>query len=288
MKIIRFLLPAIGLTIPLTALAQGIAAGTVDAVGGALPFFMPSGFCTGSQACGFVDIAAGIVVRFRPVLSIAGVLAIVIFGYRMIVSQEDDVITKARGVMSGTIAGLIMVWLIEPFIHAFYGNVGEVPQNAVPQGVTVMTAEILGLLNWAFTIVAALAIVMIILTALKAIAQSAGEEGVANIRKTVFSVVFGLLLLVFRVVLSEGFVMTTTNPAPVLAAVLTGVSYLMSFLGMIALIIVIYAGFLYVLSMGKEEQATQAKSLLIRAAIGAVVVLLSLALVNFVMLPGVQ
>ncbi len=287
MRILRSLLPALALLIPVAAYADySLATGAVDSVGGALPFFEASGFCGGSNACGFVDIAAGVVTRFRPVLTFVAVLVIVIFGYRMIISQEDDLIAKSRIIMSGAIAGLIMAYLIDPFIKAFYGNVGEVPQNAIEQGVAVLSTEVSGVINWALTIVAALAILMIILTATKAIAGSAGEEGITNIRKTVFSVVFGLVMLLFRVILSYGFVESTGNPMPIVASTLSFISYLMGFLGMIAVIVVIYAGFLYVLSMGKEEQAAKAKGLLGRAALGAIVILLSLALVNFVLVPS--
>lgn len=282
------LLSAIGL-LPVVAWAQTPAVeGTIAAVAGPLAFFVPGGLCMGNAGCGFVDIAMGIVVRFRPILSAAAVLNIVIFGYRMIVGQEDDVITKARAVMTGTVAGLIMLWLIEPFIMAFYGTAGEVPQGAMVQGAAFLTVEVLGVLNWALTIVAALAVVMLIVSALKAVGQSASEEGMANLRKSIFSVVFGLILLVFRFVLSDGFVASTGNPVPILAEALIMVSYIMGFLALAAVIVVIYAGFQYVLSMGKEEQATKSKDLLIRVAIGALVIIVSLALVNFVIIPGVQ
>ena len=190
--------------------------------------------------------------------------------------------------MSGTIAGLIMAYLIEPFVLAFYGSAGEVPQGAMAGGAALLSAEVNGVMNWVLVIAGSLAVMMLILSALKSIGQSASDEGIAGMRKTIFGVVFGIILLVFRFVLSNGFVASTGNPAPVLAMILLPVSYVMGLLGMIAVIVVVYAGFQYVLSMGKEEQATKAKDLLIRAAMGTVVILLSLALVNFVIIPGVQ
>jgi hypothetical protein len=62
----------------------------------------------------------------------------------------------------------------------------------------------------------------------------------------------------------------------------------MSFLALAAVMVVVYAGFLCVLSNGNEENFTKAKGLLIRAAIGMIVIFISLALVNFVILPGLQ
>lgn len=290
MRYTRFLLSVVALLAPASAFAQPVGPyAVVEVVGGALPFFMPSGFtCGGNSACGFVEIAGGIVVRFRPILTVAGVLNIVIFGYRMIIGQEDDVIAKSRAVMSGTIAGLIMAYLIEPFMLAFYGSGGEVPRGAMEGGAALLSDEVNGVINWVLVIVGSLAVMMLILSAIKAIGQSASDDGIANMRKTIFSVVFGVILLALRLALSDGFVTNTGNPAPILGAILRPVSYVIGMLAMIAVIIVVYAGFQYVFSIGRDEQATKAKNLLIRASIGVVVILLSLALVNFVVLPGVQ
>ncbi len=299
---IRLLLSAIALFLPASAYADyTVVDQTVGAVGswGGLPFMMAVPYiCTGNVACGFVQIAETAVYQFRPALTIVAVLMIVIFGYRMIVGQEDDVITKARGVMSGTIAGLIMMYLIDPFIYAFYGTGGEVPSSNIAGGAARLTLELNGLLNWAMTIVAALAIVMLILSALKSMGSSTGEEGIGNMKKTIFSVIFGLVLLAVRLVLSYGFIGGTyvsagvtytdpgslQNPASMLTRLLTPVSFAMGFLALAGIIVVIYAGLLCVFNMGNEENFGKAKALLARAAIGTVVIMLSLALVRFVIL----
>lgn len=289
MRILKTLSAALVLLFPTRAFADySLVNAVVDSVGGTLPYLIPGDVCAGSDACGFVQLAQIIVDRFRPMFTVVAILVLVIFGYRMIVGQEEDVIGKSRAVVSGTIAGLIMVWLIDPFIHAFYGFAGEVPQGAMEQGVAVLTVEVSGLINWVLVIVAALAITMLIVTALKSITtESTGEEGIAHLRKTLFSIAFGIVLLALRFVLSQGFVETTTDPSPILAEALAFVSYLMGFLALAAVIVVLYAGFQCVLSMGSEENFTHAKSLLARAAIGAVVIIVSLALVNFVILPGI-
>ncbi|MSR86719.1 hypothetical protein EXS70_00930 [Candidatus Peribacteria bacterium] len=289
MRLLRLLLPAIALLVPATAYAQyGIIGETVNNISGFLPFMYDNGMCSGSTACGFIQLVQMVVGKFRPLLTVIAVVVMVIYGYRMIIGQEDDILTKARTVMSSTIAGLIMVWLIDPFIAAFYGTTGEVQQGNIDVGVGILTTEVNGVVNWVLMIVASLAVLILILTALKAIGQSTGEEAIGNIRKTIFSVAAGLILLVMRFVLSGGFVESTGNPAPILAAIMRPVSYIMGFLGLAALIVVVYAGFSLVLSMGSEEAYTKSKSLLVRAAIGSIIIMMSLAIVNFVIIPGVQ
>lgn len=62
--------------------------------------------------------------------------------------------------------------------------------------------------------------------------------------------------------------------------VLTIVNFFLTFLGLLAVIMVIYGGFLYVSSAGNEENVNKAKKILLYAVIGIVVIIVSFALVN--------
>lgn len=58
------------------------------------------------------------------------------------------------------------------------------------------------------------------------------------------------------------------------------VNFVLGFLGLVAMIIVIYGGFLYVTAAGQEEQTTKGKKSIMYAIIGIVIILISFALVN--------
>lgn len=62
--------------------------------------------------------------------------------------------------------------------------------------------------------------------------------------------------------------------------VLTIVNFFLGFLGLLAVIMIIYGGFLYVSSAGKEESVGTAKKILLYALIGIVIIVISFALVN--------
>ncbi|QQS59079.1 hypothetical protein IPN35_05850 [Candidatus Peregrinibacteria bacterium] len=64
--------------------------------------------------------------------------------------------------------------------------------------------------------------------------------------------------------------------------ILRVVNYFLGFVGLIAVIFVIFAGFLMLTAGGDEDQVGRGKTILIWAAIGIIVVLLSWALVKFV------
>lgn len=71
-----------------------------------------------------------------------------------------------------------------------------------------------------------------------------------------------------------------TNLTGLRQAILNWVNFALGFLSLIAMIALIYAGFLYVTSMGEDEQAGKAKKIIIYVVIGIVVILLAYALVN--------
>lgn len=68
--------------------------------------------------------------------------------------------------------------------------------------------------------------------------------------------------------------------------VLTIVNYFLFFLGLIATVMIIYGGFLYITAGGEDTE--KAKKVLMYAAIGIIVVLISFALVNTILGSGNQ
>lgn len=70
--------------------------------------------------------------------------------------------------------------------------------------------------------------------------------------------------------------------------VLTIVNFFLTFLGLLAVVMVIYGGFLYVSSAGNEENVNKAKKILLYAVVGVVVIIVSFALVNTLLGAGGQ
>lgn len=66
----------------------------------------------------------------------------------------------------------------------------------------------------------------------------------------------------------------------------TIINYFLSFLGFIASVMIIYGGVLYVTSAGNEDNAGKAKTILMHAATGIILILVSFAIVNTVLQAG--
>jgi hypothetical protein len=70
--------------------------------------------------------------------------------------------------------------------------------------------------------------------------------------------------------------------APLTVRIAGIVRALLSFIGVIIVVIVIYSGFLWLTAGGKEDQVKKAKDWLINAVIGAAIVLSAYAITDFV------
>lgn len=95
---------------------------------------------------------------------------------------------------------------------------------------------------------------------------------------------------------AQGFISTQDNPPAISTATgatgsfrqlaLTIVNFFLTFLGLIAVVMIIYGGFLYVSAAGNQEKIESAKKIIMYAVIGIVVILLSFAIVNTVLTAG--
>lgn len=68
--------------------------------------------------------------------------------------------------------------------------------------------------------------------------------------------------------------------------VLTIINYFLGFLGLLAVIMIIYGGVTYVTSAGNDEAVGNAKKIIMYALIGIIVILLSFVVVNTILSAG--
>lgn len=101
----------------------------------------------------------------------------------------------------------------------------------------------------------------------------------------------GLLMASFAPVALAQFISPGDNPvaeatggqSSIRQLALTMLRFVLGFLGIVAVIMIIYGGLLYVTSAGNEENATKGKKILMYAITGIVIIFISFALVNTVL-----
>ena len=251
----------------------------IEEVVGAVGVGLPS---LGYGAQAYVGIAQLFISQIRPLLFIVGVLTITILGFRMIIGQEDESIDKAKTTIIAVLSGIMLAFLIEPFIASFYGVQGEALNN-LPAAAGMFDTQIGGILNWAMTVAAILAVLMIIVSGLKAVVSPLNEEGITNLRATIVSVIFGMLLLIFRVAISLAFGASgRPDPNYVIAIIVQILTFVLGFIALAAVVVIIYAGILLILNYGREDEISKAKGIIARAIIGIIIILVSIGIIQFV------
>lgn len=268
---------------------------TVDSAAAAV------GSTFGFQATSFLGIITAVVRSIRPLIFVGGIFIITLSGFRMVITEEEESFNKAQRIISATVTGIMLAFLVEPFVDAFYGDgsiwgvigIGTVPQGNAAAGAAVLSAEILGLIDWFLTLVAIVAVFIIIISGVKAMSQAGSEEGLTQLRRTVFSVISGILLIAFRVAINQTLGLPTisgatgtADAAPAIAAVIRLLNYLLGFIAIVGLAMLTYAGMQMILNFGDEEMFKKARGLAFRVGIGILVIAISLALINIVVSVG--
>lgn len=78
----------------------------------------------------------------------------------------------------------------------------------------------------------------------------------------------------------------TNNASSLRELVITIINYFLGFLGLLAVIMVVYGGVTYVTSAGNDEAIGNAKKIILYAVVGIVIILLSFVIVNTVIGAG--
>jgi len=119
-------------------------------------------------------------------------------------------------------------------------------------------------------------------------------------KKTIYQglTVLGLMTLALMLITSipsasAALISAQDNPSEIAGAtggegslrgiVLKVVNYALGFLGLVAVIMIIFGGFLYVTSAGEQEGIDKGKKILMYSIVGIVIILLSFAIINTVL-----
>lgn len=268
--------PALLLLLPEAAAAQieeGIAAAGSS--------FM--GLGCGGGSC-FMPVVVLLIIGMRAVLAIWATYNIVRVGFSLLVSRDEGDFDKAKYTIAAIAAGLMLsVMPIENLVIGFM-NIGVDP------GIAAIgpADEIYGIIRWSLVMVAVVSVVMIIVTGVRAVIKFGSDEGVPLMRKTVFAVVEGILVIIFAQAIKAALGVPdfgdlgAARPGPFAIAIITVVQALLVFVALVAVVMIIYAGITMVAYFGNEEKFTAAKNLIFRVIIGLVVIAVSYLLVRFV------
>jgi hypothetical protein len=251
----------------------------------------PNGLFAGFGGGGFDGIVLYIRERALLLFIPIGVLIVVRAGIRLIISQDEDKLTKARRTIAATCVGIMMAYISNRLVNAFYTPGGTWTSGAAATGASILSTEIGGIIDWTLVLLAAVAILMIVATGVRAVAGFGKEDGAAELRRTVAGVVtgIGMIMISGAVKLTLGLNPDTSpggsgmpNASVIILKGVRVVQQILQYMALVAVAIIIYAGLLMILNLGNEEQFNKGKTLIIRAMIGLVIILLSGVMAVFI------
>ncbi|MDD5055333.1 MAG: hypothetical protein PHZ00_03625 [Candidatus Peribacteraceae bacterium] len=158
-----------------------------------------------------------------------------------------------------------------------------------------------GVASWLATMAAVVGILIIIITALRAFLSFGDEASYANVRKSILHIIIGLIIIGGAVLLRRAFYVPTLvidgggsitetvsitfpggdpegNPDTLIELIKDKVMIVLAVMTIVAVAILIYAGLRMVISFGREEDFSAAKSLMLRVIVGLFIILLSFTL----------
>jgi len=232
------------------------------------------------------DISAmfvGVIDAFYPLLLSVAILVTVIAGLTLMLSQDEGAITKARTALGSVFFGGILATIIltlgaTNFVGIMYnGFAGSVLINSG----NAIGIEAAGVADWIATIAVLIGVLMIIIAATRAVLSFGDEGAYANVRTAILHVILGIILIGAAYTMKIIF-FDTHRPIDLLKIFLIPLQIVLGIIGLIAVGILIYAGFRMIISFGREEDFSAAKSLAFRVVIGLIVLLVSFSLIAII------
>jgi hypothetical protein len=234
----------------------------------------------------FGGIATFLVNSAIPLIYITAVLMIVRSAFILLYEQDEEQVTKTRRAVAASVIAIILTNLASRIRD---GLIGIQDGNTA---INIFSTEILGVISWVEVPLALLAILVILISGIKAVVKYGSDEGLTNLRHTVFAILAGIILVVFKFAICASVVRglpsgvgTCFAMGPgdgIVGTILTVVNVIVGFTALVAVAVVVYAGFLMILNLGNDEQYTRARTIIIRVGIGILVVLTSTAIANFI------
>lgn len=228
-------------------------------------------------------ISDTLIPAFNVLLLPVAIVAIVIMAMILLMSTDEGALGKARTGIGIVIGGVMFAELSPVIVRIFSGSygggfgifgIGSLPQEFVIQ--------VLGIKGFVETFAVVVAVGVIIGSCLRAILSFGDEANYTNARRSLFHAVAGIVVLLLIPAIENAlFVNRTSNG--LLVFIFLVMKFILGFITLIMVAIIIYAGVLLILNFISEQNIDRAKGIILRTIIGLVLVLFSLALVQFVL-----
>ncbi len=222
-------------------------------------------------------------------MSTVAVVMIIYLGIKLIfVGSNEESVGKIKKGLIIVILGLIIIQLAEVLVtKVFFGTEGEVleDKSSAEAMAKVGEEQAEGIIGFIQLGLGAIAVLVIVLNGIKILISGGEEEARKKSIKNVGVALGGLIVVGISEFLIKGFVFTgeegslpSIKGAKELFVMFT--NFISGFVATIAFVILIYAGYLYVVAGGEEQTQEKVKKLITGAIIGIVLAFGAYAITN--------
>jgi hypothetical protein len=234
--------------------------------------------------------------KFKYIVVISAILFIVIAGVRMITASGNEEISKKnRTSIVWLMVGLIIMQLSEIFVNILYnqdyymgfGIFGDYAEN-VPE--KLQNSLVNPLLNFMMTLLAVIAVLMILIAALKMMTAMGDEGKIKKQQQMLVGAVLGLGIIVLAKPVVQWFYgygtsTPSTNVAQSVSIVVQIANFIMGFTFVAAVVMLIVAGIMMVINFGNDQQVQKAKKIISWVLVGLALILSAYTIVLLFIAP---
>ena len=227
---------------------------------------------------------------FKYIIGTIAVVVIIASGVRLVTAtkQIEEISSQQKENIKYALIGLIIVVVTDVMVkQVFFGEAGEVyrsvsdAQMAAERG----TEQIRGIYNFIEIFIGVLAIFMIITAGIRLVTSAGNEETITKSKKQIMWAILGIVLVGISELLVKDIVFTEQGEKlPDLARarklIVDLTNFVSAFVATVAIAYLMYGGYLYVTSAGREDSLEKAKKVLFSAVLGIIFALGAFALVN--------
>jgi hypothetical protein len=226
---------------------------------------------------------------FKYLMSGIAIIMIVVIAIKLVVGgSSEETATKAKKGLGVAIVGLILIQLADVIVKKiFFGDQGQVLEDltSAKEFASEGTSQIRGIVGFVEILLGAIAVLVIIINGIRIMVSGGEEEGRKKAIKNIGYAAGGLVLVGLSELIVKGFIFP--NQGSELPSIGVGKSifvmitnFISGFIAVIAFVMLLYAGYLYVVAGSEENSKEKVKKLITGAVIGLVVALGAYAITN--------
>lgn len=247
----------------------GIGAGVTTAAGG----------IAGVSSASAATTIGNIIATFRLYLNILALAVIVIAGFYLILGLgSENSKETAKKILLYTAIGVVIVNVAETIRDFFF----SLDDGTASTAVTTIIQDIIDTFT---SYVGILSVAVIIIAGFYLILGLGSENSKETARKIILYTAIGIIVIALANVIVDFLFSLDPNSgvsSSIYGRLLDVLLQVLSFVGLLAVAVIVIAGIMLVLSLGDEGRKDTAKKTIIYALIGLVVIILASSFVRFI------